>query len=98
MNREKRQRVPANISSQLVGKYEIDSENLHINQEGDKVYLVKKKKMGNFFELNTELSYEREGKLKSDIVNVYLEYQLDANQKIKTLNLKWKGSIVKLIG
>lgn len=97
-NQENLQSIPENISYQLIGKYEIDSEDLFIQKKGKKVYLVKKKKMGNFFELKTELYFEKEGKLKSDIVDVYLEYKLDSNQKAKTLKLYWKGTIIKLIG
>ena len=52
--------------------------------------------MGSFFQLNAELIHEDEGIIKSDILDVYLDYELDQNQQIETLFLNWKGSRMKL--
>ena len=49
------------------------------------------RKMKSFFEIYTELYYQSEGILSTDIDGVALAYTKNSSNKIKLESLKWKG-------
>jgi hypothetical protein len=47
--------------------------------------------MKSFFEIHTELYFQSEGVLSTDIDNVNIIYSADSSNKIRLESLQWKG-------
>ena len=85
------QSVPTELARSLAGKYDLDANSITISRDGNELKMEVKRRMKNFFEVHSSLYFMEEGKLSSDIRNVFLHYELDEKKQVKSLYLDWKG-------
>ncbi|WP_372801571.1 hypothetical protein [Lutibacter sp.] len=83
------QQIPKEIAKQLEGTYKINGRKIAINTQGEQLFLTMNRKMKSFFEIKTELYFQSEGIISTDIKNVYLKY-INNNGKINLNSLVWK--------
>jgi hypothetical protein len=88
---EASQSVPSELINQLIGTYKIEGRKISIENTNGKLFLIMNRKMKSFFEIHTELYYQSEGVLSTDIDGVMLTYATNSSNKTKLESLNWKG-------
>jgi hypothetical protein len=90
--KEPYQSIPSDLKNQLIGTYKIEGRKVRIENTNGRLFLTMNSKMKSFFEIYTELYYQSEGILSTDIGGVTLTFNKNSSNKIKLESLKWKGS------
>lgn len=85
------QSIPSDLKNQLIGTYNIEGRKVSIENTNGRLFLTMNRKMKSFFEIYTELYYQSEGIISTDIDGVALAYTKNSSNKIKLESLKWKG-------
>ncbi|CAM1347381.1 S41 family peptidase [Tenacibaculum crassostreae] len=88
--------IPKELEKQLEGKYKVEGRKLRIKEIDGKLYLKMSRRIRSFFEICTELYYQSEGVLSTDIENVFLKYSKSSSGKIKIETVKWNNLNLKV--
>jgi hypothetical protein len=88
---DSKQQIPNTLKDKLIGTYKIEGRKVTIKEKGDRLFLTMNRKMKSFFEIHTELYFQSEGVLSTDIDNVNIIYSADSSNKIRLESLQWKG-------
>lgn len=89
--KEPYQSIPSELKNQLIGTYKIEGRKVSIENINGRLFLTMNRKMKSFFEIHTELYFQSEGILSTDIDGVTLAFNKNSSNKIKLESLKWKG-------
>ncbi|MCF2875246.1 MULTISPECIES: hypothetical protein [unclassified Tenacibaculum] len=92
----KKKPIPKELRKQLEGKYKVEKRKLRIRETDGKLYLKMSRRIRSFFEISTELYYQSEGILSTDIENVFLKYSKNSSGKIKIETIKWNNLNLKV--
>jgi len=86
--------IDKELSNKLIGSYKIEGRKVSIKREKGKLFMSMNRKMKSFFEIKTELYFYSEGKLATDIKDVFVNYSKNLNNKVD-VTINWKGSLLK---
>jgi len=88
--------IPNDLKNKLVGTYKVEGRKVAIENKNGRLFLTMSRKMKSFFEIHTELHFQSDGVLTTDIEGVNLTYAMNASNEIKLKLLQWKGLDIKL--
>lgn len=88
--------VPEHIKNNLVGTYKVENRKITIKNIDGKLFLTMNRKMKSFFEIHTELYYESEGELATDIDGVSILYRNSSSSNLELQAINWKGINLKV--
>ena len=83
------------IGQPLLGTSRIQGRKVRIVEYQGHFYASMGRAMMSFFEFHTQLYYEEEGVLSSDLNDVFFEYQTDAQGKPQLKKIRWKGKLLE---
>lgn len=87
---EPKNKVPNDLIHKLVGTYKVEGRKVNFESKNGRLFLTLNRKMKTFFEIQTELYFQSEGLLTTDIDGVELNYIRKSSDKIALESLKWK--------
>jgi len=89
--------IPKDLMNKLIGTYKIEGRKVTIENNEGSLFLTMSRKMKSFFEINTQLYFQSNGIISTDIKDVFLTYSIDDPSQIRLESLKWKGHILNIL-
>lgn len=93
---DSKQQIPNTLKDKLIGTYKIEGRKVTIKEKDDRLFLTMRRRMKSFFEIHTELYFQSEGILSTDIDGVILRYTINDSKELKLKSLQWKQLALKI--
>jgi len=87
---------PSDFIKKIVGTYKIEGRKVTIENKNGGLFLNMNRKMKSFFEIQTELYFQSDGLLSTDIDGVNIVYKQNSSNEIELEILKWKDLSLKI--
>lgn len=81
--------IPDDLKEGLIGTYKIEGRKVTIEEKNGKLFLTMNRKMKSFFEIHTELYFQSDGVLATDIDGVEIKYKKNSSDVLKLQYIQW---------
>lgn len=85
--------IPNALLKKITGTYNVEDRKVKVVENQGRLFLTLSKRIKSFFEIHTELFYQSEGILNTDISNVTISYD---PKTYRLLSLNWKERQLKM--
>lgn len=83
--------IPENVVKGIAGKHKVNGREITIYENNGQLFGLINRKIKSFFEFHTQLYYDQEGILSTDIDDVLIRYDISTGRKVKLTQVRWKG-------
>jgi hypothetical protein len=81
--------IPDDLKEGLIGTYKIEGRKVTIEDKNGRLFLTMNRKMKSFFEIHTELYFQSDGMLATDIDGVEIKYNKNSSGVLKLQYIQW---------
>ncbi|WP_412985978.1 hypothetical protein [Pontimicrobium sp. IMCC45349] len=88
--------IPDDLQEGLIGTYKIEGRKVTIEDRNGRLFLTMNRKMKSFFEIHTELYFQSDGVLATDIDGVEIKYNKNSSGVLKLQYIQWQHLNLKI--